>query len=137
MATGTAPYPEVNTIPYCGACGYPQIESPNLQNANDVFCNSCGADIIAFGFTALVPPTTLVATGGSLEVVFTFVVNPEADSTDIATQIDSGEPVLQEGVTSPVTIVAAEGETVAGVVRSVSNGIPGPWSDSAEDIATA
>jgi hypothetical protein len=137
MATGTKPVDVVNTIPFCGACGYPQLNSPNLQDAKDAYCNSCGADIAAFGFLGILPPTALVATGGSLSVTFTFTVNPDADSTDIGTQIDTGPFVVQEGVTSPVVIVAAAGETVYGIVRSVDNGVVGNWSALASDVATA
>jgi len=122
------------TYPFCISCGN-DLTLPNFND--DQFCDSCGFEYVFSNLPAFVPPTALDATGGSGGVTFTFAVNPEADSTDIATKIDSGAPVLQEGVTSPVVIVAAEGETVAAVVRSVLNGVPGPWSNSAEGVATA
>jgi hypothetical protein len=137
MATGTKPVAEVNTVPFCGACGYPQLNSPNLQDATDVYCNSCGADVAAFGFLGVIPPTALDATGGSLSVTFTFTVNPDADSTDFGSAINEGAFVVQTDVASPIVIVAAAGDTVYGRARSVENGIVGNWSANVSAVATA
>lgn len=133
---GTPPYDEVDTTPFCGACGYDQLTTPG-GSLGSVFCPACGADIVAFGFTGLIRPGDLEATGGSLEVVFTWTANTEADSSDIEYSINGAAWVLDEDVTSPYTVVAADGEVVAAAVRSVDNGIAGQWSTLASDTATA
>ena len=46
---GTVPNSAVNTHPYCGACGYRVAQF----NVTDGFlCDSCGADLTAFGIAA-------------------------------------------------------------------------------------
>jgi len=134
MMGGATPIASVDTYPFCGACGYDQSN----RLADDAFCNSCGADLTAFGAGfGIGAPADLAATGESLNVTFTFTANTNADTTDFRSSIDGAAWVVQTDVTSPVDIVAAEDEVVAGQVRSVDHGIAGPWSPSASDAALA
>lgn len=130
---GTSPIAAIDTYPFCGACGYDQSN----RLADDAFCDSCGSDLTAFGAGFGIAPPTVAATGESLNVTFVFTANTNADSTDFRSSIDGAAWVVQTGVTSPVDIAALEGEVVAGQVRSVDNGIPGPWSPSSSDTALA
>ena len=123
------------TIPYCRACGWDFINSPD--RASDDFCDSCGDDLLESGSATIIPPTVLLATAGSLSVSFTWVDNPLADSTDFRSQIDGGAFTVVSPDTSPTVIAALEGEVVSGQVRSVTNGIAGAWSTADEATALA
>lgn len=83
------------------------------------------------------PPTSLVATGGSLEVAFTFTADPAADTTDLLYDIDGGSSVLVQDVTTGVVVVAADGEVVSGQVRTVQDSVAGLYSTAESDTATA
>jgi len=120
------------TVPFCGACGFDANGGLN----EDEFCDSCGADLNRFGFAGLFPPDDLAAVGGSLTVTFTWTA--ALDTQDLLYQIDGGAPVLIEDATAAGEIVAAtEGQKVAGAVRTVLNGVPGPWSTVVAATATA
>lgn len=123
------------TVPYCRACGWDFIGSPNRDD--DTFCDACGDDLTQSFGTAGEPPTALLATAGSLQVTFTWTDNPLADSTDFRSQIDGGPFTEVLGDTSPTIIAALEGEVVSGQVRSVVSGIDGPWSAAEEATALA
>ena len=125
--------PYVSTPPYCGACGW----DANAQNTGDTgLCDSCGADLSAFGFDQLAAPV-ITATAGSLKVTLTWTATPGADASETSYTIDGGAAVVTNPATSPQVVVAADGEVVAGKVRSIENGLPGPWSAVDSDTATA
>jgi hypothetical protein len=55
----TLPIAEVSTFPFCGACGN-MVTNPASSVGDigtDLYCDACGADLIAFGF--------VVATGAT------------------------------------------------------------------------
>ena len=132
MAAGTiAP-----TSPYCRACGWDFIQSPNLDD--DQFCDACGDDLVAsIGSVPFLPPSGFTAVGGSLAVTFTWIANVDADSTDFRHQTDGGAWTTVIGDTSTTVVVAAEGEEVCGQLRSVTDGVNGAWTASSCDTATA
>jgi hypothetical protein len=123
------------TSPYCRACGWDFVRSPNLDD--DAFCDSCGDDLAVSVGPGIDPPAALDATGGSLVVTFTWTDNVAADSTDFRSSIDGADWVVVSPDTSPTAITAAEGEVVTGQVRSIIDGVTGPWSAVASDTATA
>lgn len=114
------------TTPYCRACGWDFVNSPDL--AGDFTCDSCGDDLLNSLGAGGEPPTALLATAGSLQVTFTWTDNPAADTTDFRSQIDGGAFAEVSPDTSPTVIAALEGEEVCGQVRSVVDGVEGPWS---------
>lgn len=123
------------TTPYCRACGWDFVRSPNRDN--DQFCDACG-DPLEFSIGPPIdPPADLAAVGGSLSVTFTWTPTTGADSTDFRSQIDGGAWTLVEGDTSPTVIAAAAGEVVTGQVRSVEAGVDGDWSAAESATATA
>ncbi len=62
----TLPIASVNTKPYCGSCGWEVNQAfPHGDRNSDLFCDSCGADLIAYGFTA--PTGATAGTPGSLD----------------------------------------------------------------------
>ncbi len=124
-----------STVPYCRACGWDFVNT--IDKNTDLICDSCGDDLLESGAGDLVPPTVLLATAGSLSVSFTWVDNPAADTTDFRSQIDGGAFTVVSPDTSPTVIAALEGEVVSGSVRSVINGIAGPWSTADEATALA
>ena len=131
----TSSIPTVNTVPFCGACGWDVTLAGDLSS--DLICDACGADLRAYGFLPPPPaPTDLAAVGGSLVVTFTWT--EVVDTTyDFEHQIEAETPVVTVGATSPWAIVAAAGEEVTGRVRSVVGGFAGPWSDPVSATATA
>lgn len=120
------------TLPYCLACGY----DLNRDFQEDVTCDSCGMPNVYSGVGLLDAPTDLDATGGSLQVTFTWT-EVVGVTYDFLHATDDEAPVLVSPATSPQVIVAADGEKVAGQVRAVVNGIAGPWSIAVADVATA
>ena len=131
MAAGTI----AATAPYCRSCGWDFVGSANRDS--DDYCDSCGDDLNGSLAGALDPPTVLVATGGSLEVSFSWTDNAAADTTDFRHQTDGGAWTVVSPDTSPTVIVAAEDEVVGGQVRSITDGVTGPWSATDSDTATA
>lgn len=123
------------TRPYCRSCGWDFINSPNRDL--DSHCDSCGDDLVASVGASADAPTALSATGGSLDVDFTWTDNGAADTTDFRHQTDGGAFTVILGDSSPTTVVAAEAEVVSGQVRSVVDGITGPWSVADSDAALA
>jgi len=111
------------TVPFCGSCGF----DANNSLHDDVYCDSCGADLTRFGFTGLFPPSDVVAALGTDEVIFTWT--EALDTSDILYQIDGGEPVFDDDASSPYTVSAPAVAKVAGAVRTVLNSVPGPYSD--------
>jgi len=122
------------TVPFCGACGY-DIGSVRGNANDDIFCDSCGADLTRFGFTDLLPPTDLDAVGGSLTVTFSWTA--ALDTQDLLYQIDDGDAVLISPATSPEVVAATAGQKVAGSIRTVLNGVAGPWTEIVAATATA
>ena len=125
--------PYVSTPPFCGACGY-DISRSNTGDTDK--CDSCGAELAAFGFDRLDAPV-ITATAGSLKVTLTWTATVGADASETSYTIDGGTAVVTNPATSPQVVVAADGEVVAGKVRSIENGIPGAWSAVDSDTATA
>lgn len=124
------------SAPYCRACGWDFVNTPDKNN--DSVCDSCGDKLTnSVDPVGQVPPTVLLATAGSLSVSFTWTDNVAADSTDFRSQIDGGVFTVVIGDTSPTVIAALEGETVSGQVRSVTDGVEGPWSAADEAVALA
>jgi hypothetical protein len=112
----------VTTVPFCGACGFDANGGLN----DDVFCDACGADLNQFGFAGILPPDDLVAALGTDEVVFTWTA--ALDTQDVLYQIDDGAPVFDDDASSPYTVAAPAVAKVALAVRTVLNGVIGPWS---------
>ena len=120
------------TVPYCRACGWDFVKSPNLDS--DDFCDACGDSLDASGAGALVPPVAPVATPGSGTVSFAFTVNPAADSTESSESVDGALAVWSAWAadTSPTVVSAVAGTIVGLRVRSVVNGIPGPYTEQSD-----
>jgi hypothetical protein len=114
---------DVLTVPFCGACGF----DANGSLHNDVYCDACGCDLTFFGFTGLFPPPDLAAALGTDEVVFTWT--GALDTQDVQYQINGGEVVFDDDATSPYTVSAPAVAKVSLQVRTVLNGVAGPWSD--------
>ena len=132
MAAGVAIIPS----PYCRACGWDFVNTPDRNN--DSICDSCGDDLAnSVDPVGLLPPSGFTAVGGSLAVTFTWIDNVDADSTDFRHQTDGGPWTVVIGDTSTTIVVAAEGEEVCGQLRSVTDGIEGPWTASSCDTALA
>ena len=120
----TAPFPTVNTVPFCGACGW-DVTNNNLND--DELCDSCGADLIAFGFGDLLPPTALEAVSGVGEVTFIWTDNPGADTTESRSRLNDETFSAWATDTSPTTVVAGvTGDKIHFQVRSIDNAISGP-----------
>ena len=132
MAAGTlAP-----TTPYCRACGWDFVRSPNLDE--DQFCDACGDDLTqSIGSVPLLPPSGFTATPGVGTVTFAWTANGDADSTDFRHQTDGGAWTEVIGDTSTTIVVAAAGEEVCGQLRSVTDGVNGAWTPSTCATATA
>ena len=123
------------TTPFCGHCGYDFV-AKNVGDPN--WCDSCGADLaLSVNPVGLLTPSGFTAVGGSLAVTFTWLANVDADSTDFRHQTDGGPWTTVIGDTSTTVVVAAEGEEVCGQLRSVIDGVNGPWTASSCDTATA
>lgn len=113
---------DTSTVPFCGSCGF----DANNSLHEDGFCDSCGADLLRFGFAGLLPPTDLAAALGTDEVVFTWTAAD--DTQDVLYQIDGAEPVFDDDAASPYTVSAAAVAKVALAVRTVLGGAIGPYS---------
>lgn len=113
------------TVPYCGACGY-DVTSYGRNVNDDELCDSCGADLARFGFAGLFPPADLAAATGTDEVTFTFTA--ALDTQDVLYQIDDGDAVFDDDVSSPYDVAAPAVAKVSLAVRTVLNGVAGPWS---------
>jgi hypothetical protein len=132
----TFPVAGVVTVPYCGSCGRETFgPDQNEDLADDLVCDSCGADLLAFGWTAgmLAPTGVVLSEDDPLfgDVSVTFVANVGGDSTDIQYRINGGLWILDETVTSVYEIndVPVDG-FVETQLRSVDGGVAGPWGDT-------
>ena len=129
----TAPVTSVSTPPYCGACGKDILGPHAREDLNaDLICDSCGADLLAFGWAPYVPPpVTLLEpdTPLALDVSVTFTATVGADSTDLRHRADGGAWTVVTGVTSVHVISPAgtTGQTIDVELRSVVNGLAGSW----------
>ena len=124
------------TTPYCRACGWDFVQSPNL--GDDGFCDACGDDLEqSIGSVPLLPPSGFTATPASLSVSFAWIDNVDADTTDFRHQTEGGAWTVVSPDTSPTVVVAAEGEEVCGQLRSVADGVDGDWTASSCATATA
>jgi len=124
-----------DTAPFCSHCGYDFVKK-NVNNDN--FCDSCGADLTySVNPIGLLTPSGVSATPGSLSVTFAWLENVDADSTDFRSQIDGGPWTVVLGDTTTTVIAALEGEEVCGQLRSVIDGVTGPWTASSCATATA
>ena len=119
----------VTTVPFCGACGADWV---GYELNVDKFCDACGHDVRLNGFGGLVPPVAPVATPGSGTVSFAFTVNPDADSTESSVSNDGALAVWSAWAadTSPTVVSAIAGTLVGIRVRSIVNGVAGPFSES-------
>ena len=116
------------TLPFCGACGYDW----NKNVSNQSRCDSCGSDIVYSGGAGITPPA-VVATPGSGTVSFAFTVNPAADSTESSVSDDDLATWSAWAADTSPTVVSAVAGTVVGIrVRSVVNGIPGPYTEQSD-----
>ena len=133
----TFPIAEVSTYPFCGSCARETYGPYAFEDlADDLVCDGCGADLLAFGFAASIPPTDLLATPGSLQVTFTWTANTAADSTESRSKVAANAWTAWTTDTSPTIVVAGAGETVLFEVRSIVNGVPGPVIQTS-GVATA
>ena len=111
------------TVPFCGSCGWDANENIDPKE----FCDSCGADLNRFGFAGLFPPTDLAVVGGSLQVTVTWTEAP--DTSDLLVRVNDDPPTLLLSQTSPTVISPLDaGDEVSVSVRTVLNGVAGPWS---------
>ena len=83
------------------------------------------------------PPTSLVATGVSGFVDFTFTADPAADTTDLVYTVDAGPPQTVFGVVTGVQVAGSTGEVISGQVRSVEDGVNGVLSAAQADTVLA
>ena len=111
------------TVPFCGSCGWDANENIDPKE----FCDSCGADLNRFGFEGLFPPTDLVVTGESQQVTATWTEAP--DTSDLLVRVNADAPNILVGETSPTVIAPLiAGDKVSVSVRTVLDGVAGPWS---------
>ena len=129
----TFPIVEVNTVPYCGACGRETFGPPTHEDlAKDLICDGCGADLLAFGWGGFVPPADLAVScddPGAGQVTVTWTTDVSSTTDDILVGDNVDPDTIDQGVTSPKVIgVFAGGNKITVQVRSLVNGFPGPWS---------
>lgn len=116
----------LDTRPYCGQCGWTVHNIFGGDANNDLLCDSCGADLTLYGWEGWVAPDDLVAALGTDEVVFTWTETD--DTNDVQYSINGVLSPLDDDAASPYSVpVTAVGE-VSFQVRTVLDGIPGPWS---------
>jgi hypothetical protein len=132
----TFPVSTVVTVPYCGSCGRePFGEWSNTDLAADLICDSCGADLLAYGWTAgLIPPTAVAITTddpGVGDFQVTFVENAGADTNTVQYRLDGGAWVTDALATSPHDVLGPfAAETFVEVqVKSIEGGVSGPWTE--------
>ena len=114
------------TVPFCGSCGWDVNNLDNGNLNNDAFCDACGADLNLHGFAGLLAPDDLAAALGTDEVVFTWTA--ALDTQDVLYQIDGAAQVFDDDAASPYTVSAPAVAKVALVVRTVLDGVAGPYS---------
>lgn len=136
----TFPIAAVQTVPYCGACGRETLGPyAHADLHDDLICDGCGADLLAFGWAGLIPPTGVSLSGDDPlagDVSVTFVAEPGADSTDLRYGVNVDPVTVITGVTSvyvltQATTGAVSTDKVSVELRSVVNGVPGPWGQAA------
>ena len=110
------------TSPYCRACGWDFIL---INTGDDSVCDSCG-DTLAESQGGGEGPTDLAGATGTDEVVFTWTAGTDTD--DVQYQIDGGVLVFDDDAATPYTVAAPAVASVSLQVRTVLDGIPGPWS---------
>jgi len=119
----------VVTLPFCGGCGWDLRENVN----DDLFCDSCGADINATsGAVGLLPPGKdgVSATPGAGNVTFAWTSNPAADSDETSVSDDGLVTWSAFSADTSTTIVAATTGTVVGIrIRSVLGAEKGPYQE--------
>ena len=125
----------LSTKPFCPACGWDHIS----KNKNDdQFCDACGYDVSRNGdFGPANAPSPGSASGSSLQVSFSWTAAPSTfpQGYGVRHQTDGGPWTIVEPATSPIVVVAAEGEEVCFQIRGKAEGI---WSDyAAIQCATA
>jgi hypothetical protein len=137
----TFPVATVDSKPYCGACGWNtySVTSLHVDIHQDLICDSCGSDLLAFGWTVgHVPPTVFTVQGDTplaLQATFAWIVQPLADTTDLQWRVNVDPWNLESAATTPhvETGPFTSGDKIEGQVRSVNGGTPGPWSVSVTD----
>jgi len=126
MASG-----DTGTAPFCGACGWDFVR---VNTNNDIFCDSCGADLRRFLIIGLIPPLDLGAVPTDTDVTFSWTDNPEADSTEYQTQTDVDPWTDWAPAVSPIVLVGPPGTRFCIRVRSVLDGDPGPAAELCEHV---
>lgn len=124
----TFPIATVNTLPFCGACGWDLRENLN----SDLFCDSCGSDFQASGPVGLLPPGKegLSATPASGQVTFGWTSNPAADSDETSTSDDGLATWSVFAADTSTTVVSATAGTLVGIrIRSVLGAAKGPYQE--------
>jgi hypothetical protein len=102
--------------------------------AADLICDGCGADLLAYGWTAgLLPPTTVaIATDdpGVGDFQVTFVENANADTNTVQYRLDGGVWITDALATSPHDVLGpfAASTFVEVQVKSIDGGVSGPWT---------
>jgi hypothetical protein len=131
----TLPVSGVVTVPFCGSCGretFGEWSSEDL--AADLICDSCGADLLAYGWTAgLLPPTNVAITTddpGVGDFQVTFVENASADTNTVQYRLDGGAWITDAFATSPHDVLGpfAASTFVEVQVKSIEGGVSGPWT---------
>jgi hypothetical protein len=131
----TFPIAGVVTVPFCGSCGR-EILGPFAHEdlAADLICDGCGADLLAYGWTAgLLPPTAVsIATDlpGVGDFQVTFTENAGADTNTVQYRIDRGAWVTDALATSVHDVLGpfAASSFVEVQVKSIESGVSGPWT---------
>jgi hypothetical protein len=131
----TFPIAGVVTVPFCGSCGRETLGPFAHEDlAADLICDGCGADLLAYGWTAgLLPPTTVaIATDdpGVGDFQVTFVENAGADTNTVQYRINGGAWVTDALATSPHDVLGpfAVSSFVEVQVKSIDGGVSGPWT---------
>ena len=117
----------ITTYPFCISCGYDLKNHPNFKN--DQFCDSCGFEY-QFSSPAFNPPTGLQGVPGPGDVSFLWTANLLAGLTQSSFSDDglaTWSPWATD--TTPTAVAAATGTTVGIRVRSVVDGVPGPYRE--------
>ncbi len=110
------------TSPYCRACGWDFIL---INTHDDSICDQCGDELVE-SQGGVGAPGDLAAALGTDEVVFTWTAGTDTD--DVQYRIDGGALVFDDDAASPYTVAAPAVALVSLQVRTVLDGIPGPWS---------
>jgi hypothetical protein len=132
----TFPIAGVVKVPYCGSCARETFgPDQHVDLAADLICDGCGADLLAYGWTAgLLQPTDVAITTddpGVGDFQVTFVENAGADTNTVQYRLDGGAWITDALATSPHDVLGPfAAETFVEVqVKSIEGGVSGPWTE--------